>query len=111
MRIGIKFVDNDFYNTLKPFMEFLMKSIRENPGITLRLTKERIVEIFNSMAKPIYILCQQRTWSPVRDDYITIDTDCVYLEKEIDKKLKTYDNWVNNDFFYIDTDNNQFNCW
>jgi hypothetical protein len=113
MRIGITFGDNDFNHTMKPFMIFLMRSIQDNPDLKNYLTKDYIADIFNKMAEPIYHLCQnglRRSWPPW-NDYLKIDTSRIYLEDEIDEKLKTYPEWANNDFFYIDTDNDQIDCW
>jgi len=120
MRIGIRFSDNDYINTLRPFMDFLMKSIRESPELKENLTKDRIVDIFNQMAYPIYLLCQNM-WRPTRPqsdadkirtkNWIKIKTENVYLEDEIDERIRVNGNWENYEFFYIDTDNNQSDCW
>lgn len=118
MRIGIRFSDNDFRHTIIPFMDFLMKSIRDDSRLENNLTKDRIVDIFNQMAYPIYLLCQNH-WryktsnaDKIRiKNWIKIKTEHVYLEEEIDERIKINGNWDNYEFFYIDTDNNQSDCW
>jgi hypothetical protein len=99
-------------------MDFLMKSIRENPELESNLTKDRIVSIFNEMAFPIYLLCQ-RSWRYSRTeaddektkDWLKIKPEHVYFEEEIDERIRVNGNWDNYEFFYIDTDNNQSDCW
>ena len=110
MRIAIRFGDNDFYHTLYPFMKFLLQSIREYPNLEHILTKKHIVQLFNNMAPSIYLLCQDNfSGSFVRDGYLKIDETRVYFTEEIDIQIK--ENNFNWDCFYIDTDNNQINCW
>jgi len=114
MRIGINFGDNDFYNTFMPFMKIIVDAINYNDSF--EATKENIVDIFNSMSLSLYKLFQSRydrieSNDEHYDKYLKIKTSDIYLDEEIDEKLKTYNSWANGSFFYADTDNKQTDCW
>ena len=61
-KIGIRFTDNDFYYTITGFLRVLLPhddgSHRAND---LTFTKAQIVELFNRMAYPLYLL-KQNCW-------------------------------------------------
>lgn len=116
MRIGISFGDNDFHNTLMPFVKIIMDAIEWNPILEEKLTKERIVELFNGMSFSLYRMFQN-SWEHSNGGdnhmkrYLMINVDRVYINNEIDKKFENYDSWANGEFFYVDTDNHQVQCY
>lgn len=116
MRIAINFGDNDFYNTLMPFIKIIMDAVQWNPYLEQKLTKEHIVELFNNMAFSLYRMFQN-SWEHSIDyeesteKHLKINVNDVYIGDEIDEKFKTVNSWANHAFFYVDTDNCETRCF
>jgi hypothetical protein len=123
MRVAIRFADNDFYNTLMPFMKVLAELIYHRDEDENPITKMDIVNLFNATAYSIYMFCQHRPNDQSHEHlktYLTIEARNVFIDGEIDKKLETMDPhiykgkmsyWDNGEFFYADFDNLQFGCY
>lgn len=101
-RIGIKFPDNDFYNTIRTFLVLLVVSEPSD------LTKAKIVEMFNFCAPAMYVLGQSRdyTFDDHLKDYLRIEERHVYLDDEIDTMSSE---WNNGEFTWIEKDGQIYN--
>lgn len=116
MRIGINFGDNDFGSTFGPIMKIIIDAVEYNKSLEKKLTKENISQLVNGLSLSAYKMFQY-TWD--YDDggdkhigkYLKIKPEDIYLNEEIDEKLKTYSSWANRSFFYADTDNKQVDIW
>lgn len=104
MKIGIRFADNDFYNTFMPFMA-LMSKLEFEP------TKEQVVEMFNSGSYMLYLAFQNKFEyeheEPNRrstEQYLKINVKQVYLNDEVTKYIEDAKSWANGEFFVCDTD-------
>jgi hypothetical protein len=69
----------------------------------LTFTKARIVELFNGMAYPLYLLKQNRWRYPGENavHYLKITEDNVFLDDEVDK-FTSENTWYNSEFFAVD---------
>lgn len=114
MRVAILFGDNDFYYTNMAFMKVLAELFYNCRDDRTTVTKEEIVNLFNSLAYQIYMFTTHVSHPESPHDHLKkclqINDSRVYLNDEIDKKLETYNQWGNGDFFYVDLDTLQFNC-
>lgn len=106
MKIGILFSDNDFYLTLEAFMRQLLytEQLFKEPFVK-RLTKPRLVMLFNSTATGLYWLYQNRfeyslDWEAGK--YLQIEEKHVYLGDEVDAFLKDRQQWANGEFQWVD---------
>jgi hypothetical protein len=112
--VGISFGDNDFYNTMVPFMENLQKAIKQS-GFVETKTKEElrnwIIRIFNDTAVSFYWMFQNRyQYSHQSKDipdfaehmkaYFKVDKECVYIGEEVNNKCAESD-WLNGEFFFF----------
>ena len=112
MRIGINFKDNDFCNTFRGFIKIFLAAVEWSDSLEENLTKENIARIINDMMPSICLLFQHRgPWERFRKVNLRINPQDIYLDEEIDEKLKTVNSWANHSFAYIDTDNGQSDIW
>jgi len=100
-RVGINFGDNDFGNTLRPFVQVLLDAYNWGSDTAKNLTKEKVVELFNESSWGLYLLFQHRHGWTVYEgtkDYLKIDINHVLTDKEVDEYfLQT---WRHNGHFY-----------
>lgn len=92
-KLGIRFADNDFYNTLHGFFRTVADGVMWNRhDVAGKLTKQRVVDLFNNLAYPLYLLYQNRE----AEDYNSFDSVAkwviitekdVYLDEEVDAYL------------------------
>jgi len=90
-KLGIRFSDNDFHNTIVGFLRVFHDGIMWNHlDVADELTKPRIVALFNNLAPSLYILYQN--W--YRDvgyefdpSYIQITDEHVFIDDEVNKYL------------------------
>jgi hypothetical protein len=117
MRILIEFNDNDFYFANMAFLKVLQDAFRhghprKNLGVALSV-KEHIVEAYNATIYGLYLLSQNQ-WSyetaPHIKEYLQISIDNVYLDGEIEV-LIAEKKFGNGEWFYLDVDHNQMECW
>lgn len=87
-KLGIRFSDNDFYNTLHGFFQTFHDGITWNRhDLAGKLTKARIVDLYNSLIPGIYLLFQNgyrdigHEFDPT---YLKITELNVYLDEEVD---------------------------
>lgn len=111
--LGIRFADNDFYNTLHPFMTLVLDSAfvgrpESSERIFENVTKARVVELFNEIAFGLYMLCQngfryddEKGQEHIRN-YLKITEKNVYLDDEVTKHIEECDSWDNGEFHYAD---------
>ena len=103
MMIGIMFHDNDFYNTIQPFLKVLGNAFDED-GLPSTMNKKHIVDAFNEMAYGLYLLNQHQNRYPLHGntkEYLKIEEKDVYLDSEI-QALLDKDPWYNCEFHYYD---------
>ena len=99
MNIGIRFGDNDFYNTFEPFFENIIHKLEFEP------TREQVVALFNATAYGIYLAFQNRFEYTHQGDpeniikYLRIAKESVYIGQEVEDFLAKTD-WDNGEFFY-----------
>jgi hypothetical protein len=109
MLIGIRFADNDFRNTVCPFLQLFINSrfIEYQEYVT----KARIVELFNMLTPGLYWLCQNGyqhglEWKP--ETYLRIKEENVYLGEEcVTAYIEKCNSWDNCEFHYVDTEQKQ----
>jgi|ERR1700722_4650096 len=118
MKVGISFPDNDFYRTLRAFMQSLVDAYngadherykrRGDPPFQQMLTKKRIVILFNALAYGLYHLKQNQFPYDLNEDsahlqrYLRIETKHVFLGSEIDHYIEDSSGWANGEFQYVD---------
>jgi hypothetical protein len=90
-KLGIRYSDNDFNNTIRGFLRTFHDGIMWNHrDIIDKLTKPRIVALFNSLVPGLYLLYQhgyrdiRRESDPPR---IKITEENVFLDEEVDEYL------------------------
>lgn len=94
--IGIRFADNDFYNTFRSLFKGILNNLEFNP------TKEQVVEIVNHSIYAFYLAFQNK-WkynSRLPEKYLSISKENVYFNEEVDKYVKDKDGWDNSEFYY-----------
>lgn len=116
-KIGIRFSDNDFYNTLHGFFRTLADSMLWNQrDLTENLTKARIVSLFNNMNYDLYQLYQNGFCPPGHDRteeenrqrltaWLTIKEENVYFDEEVDsyiEEMRGPGGHLNSEFQYFD---------
>lgn len=106
-KIGIKFSDNDFGHSIRGFLKLFVDSAIVD--VEQQITKERIVELFNSTISGIYWICQNgylyntdEGFHDLRDRWLHIELRHVYLGQEVLDFIKENDNWYNSEFHYVD---------
>jgi hypothetical protein len=105
--IGIRFGDNDFYNTFDAFFTMMAKRELE---FYPNLTKEKVVELFNRSATGLYWLYQNGLEYRINDkmeNYLKIDINKVYFDKEVKDFIAGKDKdghaaWHNGEFFVLE---------
>lgn len=104
-RVGINFGDNDFGNTLRPFVQSLLDLYRRDPQRAVSFTKKDVVWFFNEMAYGLYRMFQSRDFKRVEDkyeehlrNYLQIDEQHVLVDEEVDKYF--LETWRHNHHFY-----------
>lgn len=115
-KIGIRFSDNDFYNTLYGFFRVLADGVLWNHhSLPETLTKARIVQLFNSTNYALYQLYQHGFRPPHHNrteeedqqritTWLTITEENVYFNEEVDQyvdHLRT-SQCGNSEFQYFD---------
>lgn len=103
--IGIRFANNDFYNTVTAFLRNLVNEFSCSWEYTPTYTKEDIVELFNKSAPGLYWLCQnglQYKTDLGVDGYLKINVNNVYFDEEVTNYTITKEGWDNLEFFYVD---------
>lgn len=105
-KVGIRFGDNDFYNTLTSFLRVLLPDESfTHQSNDLTFTKARIVELFNGMGYSMYLL-KQNAWryAPGANtaEYLKITEDKVYLDGEVDEFIDKHPTGDNGEFFAVD---------
>lgn len=103
-KIGIRFGDNDFYNTFIPFLTVLGEQGIDSYG---NMTKEKFVELCNRSIVAFYWLYQNKCrdhWQTDHaiNDYLKITEYYVYFDEEVDTMLKKTGQ-LDSDFFVLDT--------
>lgn len=106
--IGIRFGDNDFYNTIIPFL----RAIGDVGIDEFEFTKEKFSLLCKRSLPGFYWACQNllrhRTGDKEHEHtirYLTENTveSRIYFDDEVDKFLKENKGWYNSEFFVIDT--------
>lgn len=105
--IGIRFPDNDFYNTFGPLVQRLVNApkIKVPAGVTLKM---HLLELINSRVLHFYIAHQlplnesPKDYSAHYEKYLKLKSvDQIYLgEDEINAYIKACKGWDNHEFFY-----------
>lgn len=123
VKIGIRFGDNDFAKTVCAFLELFIDSramsdrmhsfyAEAYPDRVLGPTKARIVEVFNAMAHWVCLI-RQDGWTESAEDrtrhekYLKIAESNVYFDDEVDKHLEKCGCWDNDEFHYVDAEQNK----
>jgi hypothetical protein len=101
--IGIEFGDNDFYNTLIPFMANLQTTIQHR-GFVETMTRDElrnwIVKMFSKTALSFYILNQSRNDNYEHlQNYFNIKPENVYIGEEVG--VKAMEDYLNGEFFFF----------
>lgn len=99
--IGVRFGDNDFYNTFIPFLQAIADS-----GIdSYEFTKEKFVELCHKSLVGFYLVCQNqlRYDSKHIQAYFEahVRVDNVYFNEEVDQYIKKCGGWDNSEFFVV----------
>src|SRR5271170_439555 len=117
MLIGIRFPDNDFHNTIQPFLKLLLET--DDRMKKDALTKARIHKLWNMLAPGLYLTCQNSFRYRCDDEDIAhtskylIDNMAekqVYFDQEVWDHIIACEYWDNGEFHYIDTDAKQIYC-
>lgn len=107
MLIGLNFGDNDFGYAITPWMRDLKESIKQGLLPIENINEELIANLFNESIYGYYILNQNLLQYNKGDNiknYLTINKDDVFLDKDLLEKLKTATSWSNYAFWYFDTE-------
>lgn len=107
--IGIRFTDNDFHNTLRPFLLQMAEHGFENYGNDKRpFSKELVIDLFRRCAGALYILCQNGlsyNFEHINQTTKYLETKPieVYFDDEVKKFITDNNGWFNGEFFVVDT--------
>lgn len=89
-QVGIDLGDNDYNNTVRPFLELFLQNCA---GWRMTPTKEQVVRLFNLSAPGLYWLCQNRLeYSDTEDqrafmnNYLQIGPERVWIGDEVVKR-------------------------
>jgi len=105
-------MDNDFGNTFHGFAKVFLTAVDWNETVEGNFTKEKLAKIINDMMLPMYLLFQSNgQWEHTPSINMQVYPEHIYLNEEIDEKLKNFESWANYSFLYIDTDNQQSEIW
>lgn len=103
-KVGIRFTDNDFYNTMMPFMGLLL-----DLGGDECPSKAKIVELFNMLAPGLYWMFQNKfQYSNTLDHrehmkkYLQIKEENVFFDNEVTQHINKVNGWDNSEFHYVD---------
>ena len=111
-KIAIRFSDNDFCNTLRPFLKLYCENLADGTFGKVEITKQHVVDLFNRSAHGLYWLCQNgmRYTNDLPDDahikrmdeYLKIELEHVYFDEEVDAYIERCNGWDNSEFFVLD---------
>jgi hypothetical protein len=91
-KLGIRYSDNDFNNTIRGFLRTFNDGVMWNRfDLAEKMTKTRVVELFNTLAPGLHILYQSGYRYPGYDfdpSNIRITEENVYFDEEVDKYLQ-----------------------
>jgi hypothetical protein len=113
-KLGIRFADNDFYNTMRGFLTLISidgvdaYGSKNNP----EALKKKICDLFMATALEIYCVCQKKSHKYDNmnlQTYFKLKTADVFVGEEVDQYLFAAQGWDNSEFFYLDEFGN-FNC-
>lgn len=104
MKVLVRFKgDNDFGRVLLAFGDLLLARVQRADPV---LTSQRIAEWFNAVAPHLYMMLQAREHTEDElkrfSEYLQIDPDDVYIDKQVDEKMQTWSQWGNYDSVMID---------
>jgi hypothetical protein len=104
-RVGINFGDNDFGNTLRPFVQSLLDLHMYDPERIKRFTRGDIAWLFNEVAYGLYRMFQARDTKEVEVKheerlrrYLRIDEHHVLVDDEVTEYY--LEDWRHNSHFY-----------
>ena len=113
-KFGIKFGDNDFYNTFSKLLPAIVEGMYDNIHKSLEkkeITKEFLAELINKTATGFYYAYQNPLiYSngsngkvfPVPYNYISnITPDIIFINEELDTFIESCEGWNNSELFCV----------
>lgn len=113
-KLGIRFPDNDFYDTMRGFLTLISLNGADAyvSAKNLESSKKKICELFMATALEIYCVCQNKSHKYENmnlQTYFKLTSGDVFIGEEVDQYLFAAKGWDNSEFFYLD-EFGSFNC-
>lgn len=105
-KLGIRFPDNDFSNTVRTVLDLFSKSFKiletDNP---IDLVKERLKNRINASLKGVCEIVQTYKFDDVLDEqletYLQIDSKNIFINDEVDTHIENCNGWDNFEFHIL----------
>lgn len=104
-KIGIRFGDNDFYNTFTGVLKFLKEGYKWS--CDLKFTKKQLCNLINNISMSCYIVFQNQYEYDVEHflhtkEYLHLKEDNIYIDDEVDNYLNDKNTFLNGEFHVLD---------
>lgn len=121
-KFGVKFGDNDFFNTFSRLLPAICEGIIENNHFFKEhwkdspngITKEYLAEVINNTSTGFYYAYQNPLLYNIKHEtngkgkwenpkkYLQITPDQIYINEEVDNYIEETYGWDNSEFFYVE---------